>query len=609
MQHRQITRSFLKSTAVIALCLGGMSLTACGGGSSASPASAGTPPPPPQLPPPPPPPPTSVFFATEMSTAQFLTRATFGPTAAEIDEWSGQDASDWFKEELTKPVSLTMPIIQEYQADLNEININEINTATPSFAFWRNAIEGDDQLRQRMAFALSHIFVISSNASDQLRNFPEGIGLHADILANNAFGNYRELLEEITYSPGMGHFLTYMGNQKGDPSTGRVPDENYARELLQLFTIGVVELNQDGTEKRGEDGQPIEIYDNSDITGLARVFTGLIAGNDGREFRRDGYLGPMEINENRHSDLEKSFLGSTIPADTDVATSIDMALDTIMAHENVAPFVSRQLIQRLVTSHPDPSYVERVANVFDAGQYNLPDGTVIGDGRKGDLSATVAAILFDSSIEGERDFSASFGKIREPLLRFSHWARSFEVSNVTPETQFQLIYSGNPDLLGQQPHGAPSVFNFFRPGYVAPGTETGEQGLTVPELQITNASSITNYANFMAYYIFEFNRSAQAEDLENFYEDAGYNGDASAVTTSFLPDYSDEISLADNADALLDHLGDVLTNGQLSPETKASIITILETLPYIEGDNERADQRVRLAIFAVMTSGDYLVQR
>jgi len=603
--------SQLKSIQLSLSALAMIGLVSCGGGGSSSSSSG----PPPQVvapPPPPPAPPTTGAFKTSESTAQFLTRATFGPSELDIETWTTREASDWIKEQFAEPASLMMPIVREYQADLDNIPIaNEVNTATTTLAFWRNAIGGEDQLRQRMILALSEILVISAGASDTLRNVPEGVGMHADILSKHAFGNYRELLEEITYSPGMGHFLTYMGNRRSDPETGRVPDENYAREILQLFTIGVVALNPDGTPKLDEDGNTIELYDNEDITGLAKVFTGLDIPVGRRNFDRTGYMQPMVVYENRHSPLEKRFLDVVIPANTPTAQTIDLALDGIMEHPNVGPFLSRQLIQRFVTSHPAPEYVERVASAFDAGLYTLPDGTLIGDGRKGDLAATLSAILFDEAALDETAVSApSFGKVKEPLLRFSQWARAFDVSGITPELQFLLIYSQRADQLGQQAYRAPSVFNFFRPGYVPPGTETGAANLTIPELQITNGTTLTGYANFITNYIFGYVQTFPASDYANYYEEWGYNGNPSGVRTSFVPDYSAELALANDPDALMDRLDLLLTSGQLSEETRASIIDLVASLPESTFSNSaQARQRVHMAILSLMLSPDYLVQR
>ncbi len=584
-----------------------LALAACGGGGGGGgsvPGAVGTSPPPP---PPPPPPPTSssTAFSTQASTAEFLNQATFGPTLAEINQLTGTLPSDWILGEFSKPASLNLAYVL---AEISEPGARDTNgqltfekRQTPTFSFWINAIDGDDQLRQRMAFALSQILVISHAEGNFLFEVPNTVAHYQDILVRNAFGNYRDLLEEVTYSPAMGEYLTYLQNTKGDASIGRMPDENYAREVMQLFSIGLVELQQDGEEVL-VNGSPVEIYTNADVTGLAKVFTGLsLTGGefffDFRTLPADALHSLMVAYPEWHSDLEKNFLGTTIPAGTGPTESIDLALDALVNHPNTAPFVSRQLIQRFVTSDPEPDYVGRVSAAFAAGQYTLPNGTVVGDGRRGDLSATIAAILFDPDARDPANRTeANFGKIREPVLRFIQWARAFDAGTVTPEFTFPLWNTSFGGGLSQAPYKSPSVFNFYRPGYIAPGTETGAAGLTMPELQLVNANSISNYANFMTYLVFAFaaNNVGQPE------------------ATSFIPDYTEELALADDPVALVDHLDLLLAYGSTSAETKATIVTFLEDIPLENLSDPNYNGpflRVGLGVLMMMTSPDYTVQR
>ncbi|MHA7900634.1 MAG: DUF1800 domain-containing protein [Henriciella sp.] len=547
----------------------------------------------------------STAFATEEATSLFLSQATFGPTPDDISTLTGTSPSAWIVAEFNKAPSLNLDYvlseITEPGARDTDGQLSYEKRNTPTFSFWINAIEGDDQLRQRMAFALSQILVISHAEGNFLFEVPNTVAHYQDILVRNAFGNYRDLLEEVTYSPAMGEYLTYLQNIKGDPATGRMPDENYAREVMQLFSIGLVELEQDG-DVVTNNGVPVETYDNDDVTGLAKVFTGLsLSGGefwfDFRNLPDDALHSPMQAYPEWHSELEKSFLGTTIPAGTGPEASIDIALDTLVDHPNTAPFVSRQLIQRFVTSHPEPDYIGRVASAFASGQYTLPDGTLVGDGRRGDLSATIAAVLFDPDARdpANRDEN-SFGKIREPILRFIHWARAFDAGTVTPEYTFPLYNTTFGGGLAQAPYKSPSVFNFYRPGYVAPGTETGAAGLTMPELQLINANSISNYANFMTYFVFSF---------------AGNDNDPN-VAGSFIPDYADELALADDPTALVDHLDLLLAFGSTSDETKATIVTFLEDVA-LENPNDPDYNgpylRTALAVLMMMTSPDYTVQR
>lgn len=597
-------------------------LVGCGGSSPQ--ASGGDPVPPP---PPPPPPPGQVggAFETSQKTSRFLTQATFGPTPADVSFLTGTSASQWILTEFDKPPSLSAPLLDEFVTpeELPD-DVIDVRRSTTTFAFWRHSISGNDQLRQRMAYALSQILVVS-NYGGVLFELPEGIAYHQDLLAQHAFGNYRDLLEAVTYEPAMGHYLTYMGNQKADPVTGRVPDENYARELLQLFTVGLIELNPDGTPKLDPQGQPVELYTNNDITELAKVFTGLdLEGLDRNVFPtideiidqgtglEENMLRPMAVVEQLHSPEAKQFLNCSIAAGTPAAASITQALDCIMAHPNVGPFIGRQLIQRFTTSNPSPAYVQRVAEAFDFGQYVLPDGTVVGDGRKGDLRATIAAILFDPDVRSESALTdSSFGKIREPVLRFTHWARAFDAPGQNPE-YVGLLYDTAPALvLNQHPYRSRSVFNFYRPGYVPPGTDSGSAGMTVPELQIVNATSTTGYINFMTHWAF----NAQAAEAENpdvvaELEASGITVDRNVMARAYVADYSDELMLAADAAQLVDHLNELLLFGTMSSETRGEIVAAVNLIA-LDDPNDTAGLQTRVghAVLLAMSSPDYLVQR
>ena len=603
-----------KATAVSLAVL----MTACGGGgggTSSGDTGGGVttpispPPPPPPSPPPPPPPPATQGdsgFATQESTSRLLTQATFGPTTEDIDTLTGTSASQWLVAEFAKPASLNLNWVVNFMDLPNSRTvdgyINDRGGAAPTYSFWINAITADDQLRQRVAYALSQIIVVSHHeTASATYNRPRAVAYYQDVLTRNAFGNYRDILEEITYSPAMGLYLTYYQNQKEDPATQRMPDENYAREVMQLFTIGLNELNHDGTVKTGSDGQPIPTYDNTDVTGLAKVFTGLSL-NSGDFFDSIWDVSeslqstPMKMFPAYHSTSEKSFLGTTIPAGTSGTQSIETALDTLFQHPNLGPFLSRQMIQRLVTSDPSPAYVDRVATAFETGQYTLPDGTSVGDGQRGSMQAMIAAILMDAEARSDEMLAFdTFGKIREPALRFTQWARAFDASAVTPQNSFDPYDPTTRADLGQAPYESPSVFNFYRPGYVAPGSVTGAAGMTVPELQITNSATLVGYANFMAHFAF-------AEAL---------NGNAQH-SSSFIPNYADERALASDPAALVEHLDLLLASGQLTDATKANIVQTVQAIPLTNENVFNYDgqlTRIGTAVLMVMTSPEYLVQR
>ncbi|MEM1148353.1 MAG: DUF1800 family protein [Pseudomonadota bacterium] len=529
------------------------------------------------------------LIETELDAARFLSRATFGGSKSDIASLTGRDAADWMASEFSKSTSLTMPQIlaqpRNSNGDLPGQRINEL--------YWDHIIGANDQLRQRMAFALSQILVYSDAAdSDQPMR-----GTYQDILIRNAFGNYRQLLEDVTYSSAMGEWLTYRGNRKGDPRRGRMPDENYAREILQLFSIGLIELNLDGTPRLDGSGQQIETYTNADIEGLARVFTGLSwAGGEFFREPQDGNIQPMQMYPEQHSELEKVFLGTTIPAGTPGIESIDTALDVIFEHPNVAPFISRQLIQRFTQSDPAPAYVENVARAFESGSFTAAGGRRFGTGQRGDLQATLAAVLLEPTlfVEPADNVTVAVGKVREPILRFTHWARAFDVDGLNAANERSLRDTRSSDnALGQQAFRSPSVFNFYRPGYVAPGTNAGEQNITVPEFQIVNESSSVGDLNFMT--DFAFDRASQRDrNIE-----------------TYKPDYSAELALVDDPQALVDHLDNLLTGGRMAAAEKADIVDIVSTIAVRTNnpENTAADQedKVQTAVTLVLNSPSFAV--
>ena len=561
----------------------------------------------------------AIPFASEASTSRFLSQATFGATQSDLSTLVGTSVSDWLLQQFSEEPSDYLAALDGYQAQLPFLILNPWNRQATTFAFWRHSITGDDQLRQRMVYALSQILVISNAGGDALTDYPEAVAYHQSLLTEFGFGNYRNLLEAMTYSPGMGFYLTYMGNQKEDPETGRQPDENYAREILQLFTMGLVALNDDGTLASGTNGDDSsgELYNNDDITGLAKVFTGLDRNVTRAQSQNNpeapevlnSWREPMVVYPAKHAQNEKTFLGLTIPENTNAQDSITLALDQLMSVASVGPFLSRQLIQRFTTSNPSPAYISRVTQVFNDGRYTLPNGTAVGGGLRGDLKATIAAILLDRE-NLEPEAPNTFGKLREPVLRFTQWARAFSAGTVTPEYTLELYdlfsTSNYGQGLAQHPFSAPSVFNFYRPGYVPPGTDSGAAGMTVPELQIVTAETIPAYMNFITFFAMA---STQHADLSAYRELGGLTGvnfDPELARTSFLPDYSYEKNLADDLPALFDHLNLLLAGGALSQAAVDSFMDVVAGVPVEASDDWRAT-RVGLAVALVMTSADYLV--
>lgn len=575
----------LKQTQVSLFIALGFLLAACGGGGSGSsnptaPAggggAGGSPP-------------EITQIKTEPEAVRFLARASFGASKSEIQSLQSTDAADWLAAEFAKPASLTLPTVLAQERNTN----GSIPFNRTSQLYWDHLVLSDDRLRQRMAFALSQILVFSDVESQSRQ---ERRAYYQDIMIRNAFGNYRDLLQDVTYSPAMAHWLTYWRNRKGDERTGRMPDENYARELLQLFAIGVTELNMDGTPRLDGQGQEIETYTNDDIVGLARVFTGF--SGKGESFYRsddDADYNPLVMYEDQHSELEKTFLGTTILAGTSGTETIDQALDAIFAHPNVAPFVSRQLIQRFTASNPEPEYVETVALAFENGTYTSANGRRFGTGERGDLQATLAAVLLEEDLYVESTASVTTtGKIREPVLRFLHWVRAFDVQNIDAQNEVRLRSTSDSAAgLGQQPFRSPSVFNFYRPGYVAPGTASGDADLTAPEFQLVDAVSSTGYLNFMTQ--FAFDRGGQV------------NNDI----RTYVADYTEEIALTSDLPALVDHLDMLLTGERMSDREREEILAILQLLPINLNSDETEDtdrlQIVQTAVSLVLNSPAFVV--
>ena len=368
---------------------------------------------------------TAVESIASVQAARFLAQASMGATHEQMTRVQAVGYSKWLDEQMAMPASQSRWDWLMAKG-FNAIE-NKNNQAGIDAALWVKLLTSPDTLRQRVTLALSEIVVASLEGFTGAWRAFTGAA-YMDLLEANAFGNYRTLLQQVTLSTAMGEYLTYRGNAKANPKTGSMPDENYAREILQLFTIGLLKLNPDGTATEQE------TYTQADISGLARVFTGWdsdLAGgtNDTPDYRKR----PMVQVGTKYEPGEKIFLGTTIASGVDAATALNKALDTIFAHPNVAPFVSKQLIQRLVTSTPAPAYVARVAAVFENN----------GSGVKGDLKAVIKAILLDQEARSAANLTnAGFGKVREPILRFTAWARAYKV--ISPSDAWAIGNTSEP---------------------------------------------------------------------------------------------------------------------------------------------------------------------
>ena len=534
-------------------------LAACGGsgdgGSSPAPVEGGAPlppsppdtsppdtsppdTPPPEVPPETPPPeePPSEDEPIPMgqeSAALFLMQSTFGPTQESIASVSELDRATWLDTQFTLPASLHLPLLSTKYAEEEMYSQHWVET------WWDRVVYSEDQLRQRVAFALSQIFVVSTK-DDRLLVDPQGVANYYDVLVRNSFGNFRTLLEEVTLNPMMGMYLSMLGNERPDEERNIRPDENFAREVMQLFTIGLVELNLDGTVRQDAAGNAIPTYGQDEIEGFAHVFTGWhFAGKSHWwEWHYDS-LSPMAAYEAFHDDNEKTLLNNTIlPAGQSAQEDLEQALDNLFNHPNVGPFISKQLIQRLVSSNPSPQYVARVAQVFNDN----------GDGIRGDLQATVRAILLDE--EAVQLSARQTGKLRMPLLRLAHTMRAFSSSARDGGMGHEFVEYN----LGLSPLGSPSVFNFYRPNYSLPG-DIRDSGLISPEFQLENEISVTRYINYM-FYMAWFNNLRGDEIVED-----------NAGIVNF-----DELVALESDEEIIDYFDLVLFAGQMNDETRQALI-------------------------------------
>jgi uncharacterized protein (DUF1800 family) len=532
--------------------------------------------------------------------ARFLTQATWGPNWTEINALAAAGADNaafdaWITAQFN---TASMDTHWGYVARKGPVGCATDPTGCDSAhinmvmeSFWHQAVQSPDQLRQRVAFALQQIFVVSTvNSGVDIQ--PDAHAGFLDVTARNAFGSFRTLLEDVSRHPTMGIYLSHLRNEKEDPATGRTPDENYAREVMQLFSIGLWELNIDGTRKKDANGNDIPSYDQNDVIGLAKVFTGLSWGAGGEptydEFRWGPMTWefPMRMYPAAHSTSAKSFLGITIPAMTAPITqaqanqSLATALDRIANHPNVGPFIGKQLIKRLVTSNPSPAYVQRVAEKFNDN----------GSGVRGDMKAVIRAILMDPEARDEQKLAdESFGKLREPVLRLGAWLRGF--SAASPIGRYRLWNLEDPiDGLGQNPMRSPSVFNFYRPEYAPPGAILSRRSVA-PEFQITHETTTTSYANFMVSTVV-IGRNDNGGNIVGDYTRYRNNaGDA-------------------NVNAMIADLNLLLTYGQLTPETQQIIRTAVLAIPS-SGDNsfDWQNRRTWTAILLTMMAPEFLIQR
>jgi uncharacterized protein (DUF1800 family) len=535
----------------------------------------------------------------EAEAARFFYQAALGGTQKQIEELAVTlDFEEWIDLQIELPqtnfLSLTrqtyLSAKQRYE-DVNgsssEYTYNEVHF---QFAWWQAALAKKDLLRQRVAFALSEIFVISTDSD--IRNDGDGPASYYSMLMSNSFGNYRDLIEDVTFHPAMGIYLSHFRNRETDLASNVYPDENYAREIMQLFSIGLFELNQNGTLKLSSNGDPIPTYNADDIRNMAKVMTGFGAGaiteegvENGRELNFNStanildYTVPLVMYDDYHEKGEKIILGDKeIPADQTGEEDIDMALNYLFYHPNVAPFIARRLIQQLVKSNPSPSFVLDVAQTFNNN----------GDGVRGDLAAVVKEILLH---EEARDClwkeEPSNGKLKSPVGRYIQMARKFvDRENVSNYWTSGFIFENETYQL---PLSSPSVFNFYLPDY-QPNGDIYDQGLYAPEFEIHNSVTSLGFANQADIWARRQQHVFSISDLDYL-----------------VPLKQDDlIELARSPEILVNEMDMRLCDGNMSAETRSTIKGALEEMSF---GTDHLQNRVELALYLTLISPDFAIQK
>ncbi|MDX1665925.1 MAG: DUF1800 family protein [Saprospiraceae bacterium] len=537
------------------------------------------------------------------AASRFLAQATLGADYEDIEATAQRGFTSWLDEQLNMPLDFSL---EDYVRSLTQrardtliARGEDASGVRPKSQFWRFAwmqytMTQPDVLRNRVALALSEILVISE--IPQLGREPLGLADYYDMLLEHALGNYRDLLMAVTQHPCMGVYLTHLNNPRAIPEDNIFPDENYAREVMQLFSIGLYLLNQDGTRVLDQNGEPIPTYTNVEIEEFAKVFTGYTWG-DAEEFGKralndDSYTLPMKMEDEWHEPGEKYLLNGFVVPDrnpVDGMADIKDAIDNLFYHQNVGPFLAYRLIQRMVKSNPSPEYVGRVAAAFNDN----------GQGIRGDMKAMVKAILLDPEA---RDCSLVSdplaGMLREPLVRYTQLCRAFNAASASGEYRNKMdkLY----EAVSQRPLASPSVFNFFQPEYQPIGP-IAEAGLVAPEFQITNSQTTVGYADELHRWTMKESGIMQWGSV---YKDEPWSGvDGSGKVRL---DLSDEMALGESGqiEDLVERLNLIMLHGQLSDRSRQIIVNTVKQFP-----ENRMEDRVRMALFLIMVTPDYLIFR
>jgi len=525
---------------------------------------------------------------TESDARRFLGQASFGPTEASVAEVMANGRPAWLAKQFALANSdfTGVPYIDHDsskgcpEGSVATCNRDNYTLFPVQVQFFANAVNQPDQLRQRTALALSEILVASGNVI----KMPYAMATYQRIFLRNAFGNFRDVLREVTLSPAMGRFLNMANNDKPNPAKGIEPNENYAREVLQLFSIGLWQLNLDGSLKLGANGQPLPSYDQDTVEGFAHAFTGwTYAPRPGATKNKFGnpsyYAVPMIAFDDHHDKGTKKLLnGTVLPGGQSAQADVDAAVDNIFNHPNVGPFIGRQLIQQLVTANPSPAYVQRVAAAFNGTPIKtLPRGEVVERRARGDMKAVLIAILNDPEALTAQD-PASFGKLREPIVQLTHLLRA--MGGVSDGVWLRSQAAS----LGQTVYSPASVFNFFPPDYDLPDNPA----LDGPAFGVFNASAAFKLSGVLS---------------------TALNGNGVAPDTTVPGATGTKIdltrwkTLAATPASLVAEINRVLFAGRMSANLQAAVLKAAQIAPAT-----KPLDRAKAALFLAAMSPEYLVE-
>lgn len=555
------------------------------------------------------------------AAARFLIQAAFGPDQdgpdaddipENVGELMGMGFSAWIDDQFTRPVGYLQPWVDWAAVYGNALSLYG---NYKEFSWWARAMGAPklrpdavssqlpDPLRQRVAFALSEILV-ASDRPEALAVEQQGMANFYDLMVQHAFGNYRNLLYDVALHPVMGTYLSHLNNQKANPALKIYPDENFAREIMQLFSIGLWQLNNDGTRQVDAQGKFIATYNNGDITELARVFTGLTFADKTFPGTNGDYKQPMKMWDANHDCNAKTLLGglqtpARTPSSGNTGTAgladVNAAIDNLFNHANLGPFVGLRLIQRLVTSNPSPAYVGRVASAFNNN----------GSGVRGDMKAVIKAILLDDEARNPAMLDVpTWGKLREPVLRVVNFARAFNAASAAgyyPLDQFVLDHL-------QDPMNAPSVFNFFLPTHSPPGPVT-QQGLVAPEFQIINASSAITGPNYFLNAIGNNDLHRWGTANPNYAVKLNLDPELAMIVPAAQINQDTPAGPPADPDALIRHLDMALTGGTLTPRQFQVIRESISRIQPPDTSWKWHRERLRLAIYLIVTSAEFNVLR